>query len=110
MDVVVNPSVELAVPPGGGVTDCGIVIPMPVGALPTHEAENVTGELNPPSELTSTVVEVLSPWMTATFPEDGERAKSGTDTGAKTAGVPDIVTTMSVECEMTPFVAVSTRV
>jgi hypothetical protein len=61
VEVVVNPRVELAVPPGGGVTACGIVMPMPVGALPTHEVEKVTGELNPPTEFTSTVVDVLRP-------------------------------------------------
>ena len=70
---------------------------MPVGALPTHEVEKVTGELKPPSEFTSTVVDVLSPWITATVPEDGLIAKSGMDTGAKTAGVPLIVTKISVE-------------
>lgn len=61
VDVVVNPTTELATPPGGGVTDCGMVTLMPVGASPTHEVENVTGELKPPREFTSTLVDVLRP-------------------------------------------------
>ena len=59
--VVVKPTDELPAPPGGGVTVCGIVIPIPVGASPTQEAEKVTGELNPPTELTITSVDPLRP-------------------------------------------------
>jgi hypothetical protein len=46
--VVVNSIGELASPPTGGVTDCGRMMAIPVGAFPTHDAEKVTGELNPP--------------------------------------------------------------
>jgi hypothetical protein len=59
--VVVKLTDELPAPPGGGVTVWGMVMPMPVGALPTQEAEKVTGELNPPTELTITVVDPLRP-------------------------------------------------
>jgi hypothetical protein len=110
VDVVVNPRVELAVPPGGGVTVCGTVMLIPVGALPTQDVENVTGELKSPSEFTSTVVEVLNPCITETDAEEEATAKSGIETGAKTAGVPDTVTPMSVECATTPFVAVTMSV
>jgi hypothetical protein len=57
----VNPIGELAAPLAGGVTDCGMDTLMPVGALPIQEVEKVTGELNPPNEFTSTLVDVLKP-------------------------------------------------
>ena len=82
----------LAVPPVGGVTACGMVTLIPVGALPTQETEKDTGELKPPIEFTSTLVEVLKPWITATVPEDGEIEKSDAATGARTIGVPPIAT------------------
>lgn len=59
--VVAKLTDELAVPPGGGDTVCGIVIPIPVGAFSTQDAEKVTGELNPPTESTITFVEPLRP-------------------------------------------------
>jgi hypothetical protein len=34
---------------------------IPVGALPTQEAEKVMGELKPPTELTTTSVDTLKP-------------------------------------------------
>ena len=43
------------------MTVWGMVMPMPVGAFPTQEAEKITGELNPPTELTITVVDPLRP-------------------------------------------------
>jgi hypothetical protein len=61
VEVVAKPTDELPSPPGSGVTGCGIVIPTPVGALPTQEAENVTGELKPPTELTIKSVDPLKP-------------------------------------------------
>jgi hypothetical protein len=61
VEVVVNPIAELASPPGGGVTVCGILMVMPVGAAPTQEVEKLTGELNAPSELTIIVVPQLRP-------------------------------------------------
>ena len=74
----------------------------PVGALPTQEAEKVTGELNPRSELTTTVVPALSPRMVETVSEVGVTEKSGIisgagATGARTANVPEIMTVISVE-------------
>jgi len=102
IDVVVNSIGELASPPLGGVTDCGRLIATPVGALPTHEAEKVTGELNPPSELTTTLVPALRLGMVETESEDGVTEKSGIiagagATGARTVSVPEIVTGISVE-------------
>jgi len=61
VEVVVKPTDEVAKPLAGGVTVCGRVILMPVGALPTQEAEKVTGELKPPTELTTTSVDPLKP-------------------------------------------------
>jgi hypothetical protein len=61
VEVVLNPTVELAAPAGGGVTVCGMLMLIPVGALPTQEVEKVTGELKPPIEFTITLVDVLRP-------------------------------------------------
>ena len=101
IDVVVNPSGELASPPAGGVTDCGRLTPMPVGALPTQEAEKVMGELNPPREFTTTEVPPLSPEIVDTVSEDELTVKSGmadgATTGARTDGVPAIETKTWVE-------------
>lgn len=102
IEVVVNSIGELASLPAGGVTVCGTMTPMPVGALPTQETENVTGELNPPSELTTTEVPPLSPRIVDTVSEVGVTEKSGIVagagvTGARTDGVASIVTTISVE-------------
>jgi hypothetical protein len=82
---------------------------MPVGALPTHEVEKATGELKPPSEFTSTVVPALKPSSTDTVPEEGVIEKSGGPTGARTDGVPAIVTESCVEWVITPFVAATMR-
>jgi hypothetical protein len=86
----------------------------PVGADPTHEAEKLTGELNPPNEFTSTEVPPLSPGITDTVDEEEVSEKSGgtttSGTGASTDGVPSIATIISVECWSTPFVAVTTSV
>ena len=92
--VVVNSIGELASPRTGGVTDCGRMMPIPVGAFPTQEAEKVTGELNPPRLFTTILLSPLSPGITDTVSEDGLTAKSegGVNTGARTAGVPTIVT------------------
>ena len=78
--------------------------------------EKVTGELNSPVEFTRIVVPPLSPWITDTVPEDGVIVKSGGTiiagavTGARTDGVPAIVTAMSAEWESAPFVAVTMSV
>jgi len=112
VEVVVKLTGELPVPPGGGVTVCGIVTPIPVGLFPTQEVENVTGELNPPTELTITFVDPLRPGMTETVAELGAMLKSGAAaaTGAKTDGVPAIAMLISVVCETVPPVAVTARV
>ena len=97
---VVNAIAELASPRGGGVTVCGILIVTPVGAAPSHDAEKLTGELNPPSEFTIIEVPPLRPGITATVAEDDSTEKSGdaaTGTGARTDGVPAMVTIISVE-------------
>jgi hypothetical protein len=91
--VVVNSIGELASPPGGGVTVCGMLTLMPVGALPTHETEKLTGELKLPRELTVTEVPASSPGMVDTVSDVGVTEKSGIIagegvTGARTATVP----------------------
>lgn len=100
--MVVNEIGEAAWPPAGGVTVCGRLIAMPVGALPTHEVEKVTGALKLPSEFTTTLVPPLSPGSVETVSEDGLIEKSGMGaavgvTGASTAIVPEIMTGISVE-------------
>ena len=112
IEVVVKPTDELPTPPAGGVKVCRRVMLMPVGTLPTQEAEKVTGELNPPTELTTTSVDPLKPWMTETATELGAIVKSGATaaTGASTDGVAATMTLISVECETCPPVAVSRSV
>jgi len=114
IDVVVNPIGELASPPAGGVTDCGRSTATPVGALPTQEAENVTVELNSPREFTTTEVPPLSPEIVDTVSDDGLTEKSRmadrVTAGARTDGVPAIVTWTWVEWEITPFVAATVSV
>ena len=100
--VVVNSIGELASPPAGGVTLCGMLTLMPVGAAPTQETEKVTAELNPPMELTTTEVPPLSPGIVDTVSEVVVSEKSGIMagagvTGARTASVPEIMTGISVE-------------
>ena len=98
-----NVIAELAYPPGGGVTESGVVMTMSVGALPTQETENVTGELNPSSEFTTTVVPTLCPGLTVNVLVVGRIEKSGRIpadagvTGARTGGVPPITTGIAVE-------------
>jgi len=110
VEVVVNSIGELAAPLGGGVTVWGTATLMPVGALPTHEVEKLTGELKLPKELITTLVDELRPGVTETVPEVGAISKSGTLTGARTAGVPLIATAIWVECVIAPFAAATTRV
>ena len=103
---------ELPSPPSGGVTVCGMVTATPVGAFPTQEVEKVTGELNPPTELTMMFVDALRPGITETVEVLGATLKSGAAaaTGAKTDGVPAITTLISVVCETEPPVAVTASV
>ena len=102
-DKDVNVIAELVWPPGGGVIGCGTFATMSVGALPTHETENVTGELNPWNESTITVVPVLSPGLRDSVSVVGLIEKSGSGptyegvTGARTGGVPAITTEIWVE-------------
>jgi len=76
---------------------------MSVGALPTQETENVTGELNPWNESTITVVPVLSPGLrdNVSVVELIEKSGSGPTyagvTGARTGGVPAMRTEIWVE-------------
>ena len=75
---------------------------MPVGALPTQEAENVTGALKLPREFTTTLVPPLSPGSIDTVSVDGYSEKPGVGaavgvTGASTAMVSEIMTGISVE-------------
>ena len=114
--VVVKPIGELASPPAGGVTVGGSVIPMPVGAFPTHDAEKATGALNPLTEFTVTAVALFSPGVVETVSDVGAIEKSppfiGTAgvTGARTANVPAIATGIVVVWESIPFDAVTKRV
>ena len=57
---------EAAWPPAGGVTVCGMLIAMPVGALPSQEVEKVTGALKLPREFTTTLVPPPSPGIVET--------------------------------------------
>jgi hypothetical protein len=77
----------------------------PVGALPSQDVENVTGELKLPRELTTTLVDELRPGVTERVFEVGVISKSGMLTGARTAGVPPMLTAIWVECVIAPFVA-----
>jgi hypothetical protein len=100
--VVVNDIGDAAWPPAGGVTVCGRLIAMPVGALPNHEAANVTGALKLPREFTTTLVPALSPGIVDTVAADVRCVKSGMETivgvtEAGTAIVPEIMTGISVE-------------
>jgi len=113
--VVVNEIGELASPPTGGVTVCGMLTLMPLGALPTHETEKVTGPLNPPTESTTTLVPPLRPGIVDTVLADGRIENSWMGaaegvTGARTAGMLPIITGISVECEITPLDAVTRSV
>ena len=113
--VVANEIGDAACPSAGGVTVCGMLTAMPVGALPTQEVEKVTGALKLPIEFTTTLVPPVRPGMVETASVDGWSAKSGIGTavgvtGASTAKVPEIVTGISVECEITPLVAVTSNV
>ena len=116
--VVVKPIGELASPPIGGVTVGGSVIPMPVGAFPTQEAEKVTGALNPLTEFTVTAVALFRPGVVETVSDVGAIVKSPPYTGAGTAGVtgarianvPAIVTGIVVMWVSIPLDAVTTRV
>ena len=61
VDVVAIPIGELPAPPGGGVIGAGSVNPTPAGELPTQDAENVTGALKPPIDVTMMFVDPLNP-------------------------------------------------
>ena len=94
---------ELVSPQAGGVTDCGKVMTMPLGALPTQATEKVTGELNPPREFTTRLVPTLDPGLADTVSvteliEKSEVTTAGTGfTGARTGGVLAIMTEIWVE-------------
>ena len=89
---------ELAEPPGGGVTGCGSMMLTPVGVLPTQAVENEIGALNSPTEFTTTFADVLSPCVVEMVEDDGVMVKSGiADTGTRTAGTPTTFTVTSVE-------------
>jgi len=81
--------------------------------VPTHEVEKITGALNPPSEFTTTLVPPLSPGIVDTVDVSGRIEKSegriatAGATGANTVRVLPRMTGISVEWEMTPFVAVT---
>jgi hypothetical protein len=97
--VVVNPIGELASPPAGGVTDCGMLTAMPVGALPIQDVEKVTGALKPSYEFTIMLIPTLSPGVVETVSEEELTTKSDAVavTGASTDGVPAIVVEIRVE-------------
>ena len=91
-----------ALPPAGTVTGLERLTVTPDGAGPDHSAERLTVELSPSVEERRIAAEpdmsgikvtaAGEVWMMALL-----IAKSGTATGARTVGVPTIVTVMSVE-------------
>jgi len=62
----VNANESATTPPALGVIGEARVKLTPEGAVPTHEADNVTGELNPFNENTLTVALPLPPGMIVT--------------------------------------------
>ena len=64
---------------GIGVTGDAMIRLMPTGGVPSHDADNATGEVNPSMEPTITVVEPLSPCVNMAF-EVEVRKKSGKPT------------------------------
>jgi hypothetical protein len=66
--VIVKGAVAVAL--GIGVTGEVTNRVAPAGAVPTHDADNVTAELNPSMEPTVTVAEPLSPCVNMTFEVD----------------------------------------
>jgi len=80
------------------VTGCGVLAMMSVGALPTQETENVTGELKPWNESTVIVVPALSPGLRDNVSVVELTEKSGSIpadagvAGARTGGVPSMTT------------------
>jgi len=71
----------------------------PVGELPTHEVEKVTGELKLPTDSTTMSVEALNPWVAVIDDDEGLTAKSGaaaTVTGTRMAGTPGMLTVTCV--------------
>ena len=59
-------SASVAEPPATGVIGEGRVKLTPVGGVPTHDADNVTGELNPFSEDTLSIAAPLVPAASVT--------------------------------------------
>jgi len=109
-------TVEDTVPLAGTVTMTGVggLTVTPLGAAPFQPAVRLTVELNPSIDDSTMSADSDMPGVRDTTAEDGwvmadEIEKSG-DTGANTEGVPYIVTVMSDEWEIMPFVAVTTSV
>ena len=106
--VVVKAMGELASPPVGGVTVSGTNTAMPVGALPTQDTEKDTGELNPPSEFTMTLVPLDNPEVVDTVSTEGVIEKS--PSFSIVPGAMPIMMGISVELETAPLVAVTKSV
>jgi hypothetical protein len=60
----------VAVPLGIGVTGDPMNRVAPAGAVPTHDADNVTAELNPSMDPTVTVAKLLPPCVNMTLEVD----------------------------------------
>jgi len=94
--------VEKTLPDDGTVTGVERVTATPSGAAPLQPAVRLTVELNPSTEESTTVSELDMPGVRVTTAGDGSVMtelieKSGEATGARTEGVPVIVTTTSDE-------------
>jgi hypothetical protein len=98
--------VEDALPSAGTVTGPGRLTVIPLGATPLQSAPRLTEELNQLTEVSTIVAEAAVPGVKVITAGVGWVTKSGAVTGARTAGVPAMVTRTWVEWETMPFVAV----
>lgn len=94
-------SVEEALPPAGTITGLGRFTVTPSGAGPLQAAVKLTEELNPSTDERTIVADCDSPDVRVNAAGEGwiveAIEKSGTATGARTDGVPAMVTIISVE-------------
>ena len=109
-------SVEDTLPLAGTVTvtgDGGLTL-TPLGAAPFQPAVRLTVEVNPSIDDSTMSADSDMPGVSDTTAGEGwvmaEVIEKSGDTGANTEGVPYIVTAMSDECAIMPFVAVTTSV
>ena len=113
-ELVVRVRVEAALPPAGTATWFGRLTPTPEGATPFQAAVRLTEELKPSTDDRTIVTDCDWPAVNHTTVGEGGVTvdvieKSGL-AGAKTVGVPVIVTCMAVEWDIAPLVAVTISV